>query len=163
MSIAFQRSYPAIDGNARRVLDRLFTPKNDRELRQAAAWLVPRVTSRLFQSGFDGARRNDLYPKDPRCPRCPLAAHCATRAMGRRAENVRTKKSALIQDIEWPLAILRRDRKILLRQRIGATDCWRVYGSFPAAERTAGKSLRQSLAIQLAELSRTLQPRQSHR
>ena len=31
MSIAFQQPYPAIDGNARRVLDRLFDPKDDRE------------------------------------------------------------------------------------------------------------------------------------
>src|SRR5262245_44336741 len=41
LSIAFQKSYPAIDGNAYRVLHRLFTPKNDRDLRQAAVALVP--------------------------------------------------------------------------------------------------------------------------
>ena len=158
MSIAFQRSYPAIDGNARRVLDRLFTPNNDNELRREATLLVPKSRPGYFNQGLMELGATICTPKDPRCPRCPVAAHCAARAMGRRPEKVGTKKSGLIQDIEWPLAILRRDRKILLRQRLGdrlLSGLW----EFPGAERTAGKTLQQSLAIQLAELSRTLQPR----
>jgi A/G-specific adenine glycosylase len=77
--------------------------------------------------------------------------------MGRQAKTMRTKKSGLIRDIEWPLAILRRDRKVLLRQRMRQgllAGLW----EFPGAERTAGKSLRQSLATQLVELSPALQP-----
>ena len=68
MSIAFQKSYPAIDGNAHRVLHRLFTPKNDRELRQAATAARTALTSRLFQPGFDGARRDDLYSQRSTLP-----------------------------------------------------------------------------------------------
>jgi A/G-specific adenine glycosylase len=157
MSIAFQKSYPAIDGNAHRVLHRLFTPKNDGELRQAAMLLVPLARPGYFNQGLMELGATICIPKDPRCPRCPLAAHCAARAVGGQAKNFLIKKSALIRDIEWPLAILRQDRKVLLRKRMRKgllAGLW----EFPGAERTARKSLRQSLATQLAELSRTLQP-----
>jgi A/G-specific adenine glycosylase len=157
LSIAFQKLYPAIDGNAHRVLHRLFTPKNDRKLRQAALLLVSRSRPGYFNQALMELGATICIAKDPRCPRCPLAAHCVTRAMGRSAGTFRTKKSALIRDIEWPLAILRQDRKVLLRQRMHKgllAGLW----EFPGAERTAGKSLRQSLATQLAELSPTLQP-----
>ena len=156
LSIAFQKSYPAIDGNAHRVLHRLFTPKNDRELRQAAMLLVPLSRPGYFNQGLMELGATICIPKDPRCPRCPLAAHCATRAMGRQAKNLRIKKSALIRDIEWPLAILRRDRKVLLRQRL-ADGLLASLWEFPGAERTPRESLRQSLASQLPELRPPLQ------
>jgi A/G-specific adenine glycosylase len=156
LSIAFQKSYPAIDGNAHRVLHRLFTPKNDRELRQAAMLLVPLSRPGYFNQGLMELGATICIPKDPRCPRCPLAAHCATRAMGRQAKNFRIKKSALIRDIEWPLAILRRDRKVLLRQRL-ADGLLASLWEFPGAERTPRESLRQSLASQLPELRPPLQ------
>ena len=156
MSIAFQRPYPAIDGNAHRVLHRLFTPKNDKELRQAATLLVPRARPGYFNQGLMELGATICIPKDPRCPRCPLAAHCAARAVGRQAKNFRIKKSALIRDIEWPLAILRRDRKVLLRQRL-ADGLLAGLWEFPGAERTPRESLRHSLASQLPKLSRKLQ------
>jgi A/G-specific adenine glycosylase len=157
LSIAFQKSYPAIDANAHRVLHRLFTPKNDRELRQAAMLLVPLARPGYFNQGLMELGATICIPKDPRCPRCPLAAHCATRAAGQQAKNFRIKKAGLIRDIEWPLAILRQERKVLLRKRMRKgllSGLW----EFPGAEGTTRKSLRQSLATQLAELSRTLQP-----
>src|SRR5262245_8359612 len=159
LSIAFQKSYPAIDGNAYRALHRLFTPKNDRELRQAATALVPQSRPRYFNQGLMELGATICVPKDPHCPRCPLAAHCATRAMDRQVKHFRIKKSVLIRDIEWPLAILRQDRKVLLRQRMRQgllAGLW----EFPGAERTAGKGLRQSLSTQLAALSLPLRPRQ---
>jgi A/G-specific adenine glycosylase len=155
MSIAFQKSYPAIDGNAHRVLHRLFTPKKDRELRQAATLLVPKSRPGYFNQGLMELGATICIPKDPGCPRCPLAAHCAARAKGGQAKTFRIKKSAQTRDIEWPLAIIRRDRKVLLRRRIGKgllAGLW----EFPGAAITPRKSLRQSLATQLAELSGTL-------
>lgn len=155
MSIAFQRSYPAIDGNARRVLNRLFTAKNDKEIRRAATLLVPRSRPGYFNQGLMELGATICTPKDPRCPRCPLGAHCAARATGRRFDNAATKNST-IQDIEWPLAILRRDRRVLLRQRL-ASGLLPGLWEFPGAEKISRKSLRQSLASQLPELSQTLQ------
>ena len=158
LSIAFQKSYPAVDGNAQRVLHRLFFPKNDKELRKAAAALVPRSRPGYFNQGLMELGATICVAKIPRCPRCPLAAHCATLAMDRQAKRFRTKKTAPMRDVEWPLAILRRDGKVLLRQRMRnglLAGLW----EFPGTERTGGRGLRQSLASQLAELSLPLRPR----
>src|SRR5262245_6310687 len=158
VSIAFQKSYPAVDGNAHRVLHRLFAPRNDRELRQAAAALVPRSRPGYFNQGLMELGATICVAKVPRCPRCPLAAHCATRGMHRQAKRFRIKKIAPIRDVEWPLAILRRDGKVLLRQRLRKgllAGLW----EFPGTERTSGRGLRQSLTSQLAELSLPLRPR----
>ncbi len=148
VSIAFQKAYPAIDGNAGRVLHRLFTLKNDRELRKAAALLVPRSRPGYFNQGLMELGATICVAHDPRCPRCPLAAQCATLAMDRQAKRFRIKKAAPIRDIEWPLAILRRDGKVLLRQRMRKgllAGLW----EFPGTERTGS---------QLAELSLPLRP-----
>lgn len=154
MSIAFQRSYPAIDGNAHRVLDRLFTPKDHKALRQAATLLVPRSRPGYFNQGLMELGATICLPRDPRCPRCPLAPHCATRAKGRRVKSKHRKKATPPQSIEWPLAVLRWDRKVLLRKRAGKgllAGLW----EFPGVERTQPTSRKQSLATQLADLNGT--------
>ena len=152
MSIAFQKRCPAIDGNAHRVLNRLFAPKDNKALRQVAVSLVPRSRPGYFNQGLMELGATICLPKDPRCPRCPLAAHCVTRAKGQRVQSIRTKKSIPTRDIEWPLAVLRRNRKVLLRRRTGKgllAGLW----EFPEAKKTRPRSPKQSFAAQLAELS----------
>jgi A/G-specific adenine glycosylase len=158
MSIAFQKSFPAIDGNAHRVLNRLFAPKDDKALWQAAALLVPRSRPGYFNQGLMELGATICLPKDPRCQRCPLGAHCAALAKGQRSKSLRIKKSPPTQEIEWPLAILRWNQKVLLRQR---TDKGLLAGlwEFPGVERTQRASPSQSLANQLTELSGTWQPK----
>ena len=149
MSIAFQKSYPAIDGNAHRVLDRLFAAKTDKELRQTAGWLVPRSRPGYFNQGLMELGARICIPKDPHCPRCPLAAHCAALITGKRFHSTSTKNYP-IQDIEWPLAILRRHGKVLLRQRSAGgllSGLW----EFPGAERISRKSLHHSQLPGLSE------------
>jgi A/G-specific adenine glycosylase len=157
MSIAFQKPYPAIDGNAHRVLERLFTPKDNKALRQTGALLVPGSRPGYFNQGLMELGATICVPKDPRCPRCPLAAHCTSRPNGQSVKGARIKKYAPTQDIQWPLAILRRDGKVLLRRR---TEKGLLAGlwEFPGAEGAPRRSLAQSLAAQLSELSGKWQP-----
>jgi A/G-specific adenine glycosylase len=159
MSIAFQKRYPAIDGNAQRVLDRLFAPKDNSALRHTATLLVPRSRPGYFNQGLMELGATICVPKDPRCSRCPLEAHCTTRANGQRSQGIRGKKSAPTQEVQWPLAILRRGRKVLLRQRTGKALLNGLW-EFPAAERKSPRGLAQSLATQLPELSAGWRPEQ---
>jgi A/G-specific adenine glycosylase len=157
MSIAFQKPYPAIDGNARRVLHRLLNPKNDKELRRFAVLLVPSAQPGYFNQGLMELGATICIPKNPHCPRCPIANHCAARAKGQRIESFRIAKSDRTKDIEWPLAIVRQERKILLRQRTHKgllAGLW----EFPGGEKPPRHSRRNLLASQLAELSARFQP-----
>jgi A/G-specific adenine glycosylase len=63
---------------------------------------------------------------------------------------MRTVRTAPTRDIEWPLAIVRRDGKLLLRERTGnglLAGLW----EFPGGEEMPNKKLRDSLARQLTE------------
>jgi len=158
MSIAFQEPYPAIDGNAHRVLDRLFDPQDNRELRQVAALLVPRTGPGYFNQGLMELGATICIPKEPRCPRCPVAAHCVARATGRRAGKMTATRATPAHEIEWPLAIFRQDGKILLRERAGdglLAGLW----EFPGGEAIPNKNLRDLLVRQLAEPSEKLPPK----
>jgi A/G-specific adenine glycosylase len=156
MSIAFQQPYPAIDGNARRVLYRLLNPNNDKELRRFAALLVPRARPGYFNQGLMELGATICIPTNPHCPRCPIATHCAARVKGQRIETFRITKSGLTKDVQWPLAIVRQERKILLRQRTRKgllAGLW----EFPGGEKPPRHSQRDLLASQMADLSARFQ------
>jgi A/G-specific adenine glycosylase len=148
MSIAFQKPYPAIDGNARRVLYRLFHPKNDKELRPMANRLVPVLRPGYFNQALMELGATLCIPKEPRCPSCPIAAHCATRATGQRAERFRGTRPALSHDIEWPLAIVRHHEKVLLRQRTRQRLLAGLW-EFPGGAKNPHESLRDSVVSHL--------------
>jgi A/G-specific adenine glycosylase len=157
MSIAFQQPYPALDGNARRVLYRLLNPKNDKELRQFATLLVPGARPGYFNQGLMELGATICNPKNPHCPRCPVANHCAARAKGQRTESFRIAKSGLTKDVQWPLAIVRQEKKILLRQRTCKgllAGLWEL----PGGEQPPLQSSRNLLASQLAELNARFRP-----
>ena len=153
MSIAFAKSYPAIDGNAYRVLSRLFDPKDDKELRRVATLLVPSSRPGYFNQGLMELGATICTPKDPYCPRCPVAAHCAARAMGR-TMNFRVTRPSPAYEVEWPLAIVRHGEKVLLRQRANGgllAGLW----EFPGREKNPHESLWDSIMSQLPGLRTT--------
>ena len=157
MSIAFQQPYPAIDGNARRVLYRLVNPKNVKELRRFATLLVPRARPGTFNQGLMELGATICVPKNPHCPRCPIATHCAARAKDQRIKTFRIAKSGVTKNVQWPLAIIRQEGKILLRQRARKGLLARLW-ELPGGEEPPRHSQRGLLASQLLELSAKFQP-----
>ena len=83
-SIAFDRTEPAIDVNARRVLSRLFdladpTPS---ELRKRAAAIMPRERPGDFNQALIELGATVCLARSPRCTECPLSATCLARSRG---------------------------------------------------------------------------------
>jgi A/G-specific adenine glycosylase len=83
-SIAFGRPEPAVDGNARRVLSRLFDLEAPRaaELRERARTLVPADRPGDFNQALMELGATICRPRAPRCVECPLAAWCLARLRG---------------------------------------------------------------------------------
>lgn len=83
-SLAHGEARAVNDGNVRRVLSRLYG-----EARPTDGWVQARADG-LLSPDRPGAWNEALMdlgatvctPKAPRCPECPLAAHCAARASG---------------------------------------------------------------------------------
>jgi A/G-specific adenine glycosylase len=117
MSIAFGRRYPAIDGNARRVLTRLFAVSKEKEIRAVANALVPASRPGYFNQSLMELGARICIAKAPRCYQCPLASHCKAHATNQQSWTISAKKKRTLKEVIWPLAIVRCNGKVLLRRR----------------------------------------------
>ncbi len=144
MSIAFNRRYPALDGNARRVLSRVFSLSSERELREAATRLVSPSRPGHFNQALMEIGAILCLPQHPRCPRCPIARFCDALKFDRFQPKAPLRAKRKIQRVEWPLVVLQRERKILLRQRPAGGllgGLWEI----PGGERKKRETLKSAL------------------
>jgi A/G-specific adenine glycosylase len=89
LSISFGKAVPAVDGNARRVLSRLYAvrePANRRETQQylqtLAISLIPETAPGSFNQALMDLGAMICMPKSPACADCPLRMHCKARQGG---------------------------------------------------------------------------------
>jgi A/G-specific adenine glycosylase len=87
LSIAFGKRIPAVDGNARRVLSRLFAvedpvdrPRTQRDLYRLAEKLIPLDSPGNFNQALMDLGSLICISKNPLCSICPVLNHC--RAFG---------------------------------------------------------------------------------
>jgi len=154
LSIAFQKTYPAVDGNVRRVLGRVFNLGDAAKLRIMAQRLVPRWQPGNFNQSLMEIGASICLPREPRCLLCPLARHCLShRENGTKKTAARRKLN--FKNVTWPLAIVRRGEKILLRRRSKPgllAGLW----EFPGGEKPARDSVVATTRHHLEELGATL-------
>jgi len=88
-SIAFGLDQPALDGNIRRVLARLFnvtedarSPSGERRLWELAAQHLPPGRAGDYNQALMDLGATLCTPRTPDCPCCPLAEYCQARALG---------------------------------------------------------------------------------
>lgn len=117
LSIAFRQPYPAVDGNARRVLGRLFDLADEKVLHANAAALVPASRPGDFNQAVMELGATICTPKAPRCNQCPLSAECVARTGHEVTLRSSRHKQVECNNIVWPLAIVRFRGKVLLRRR----------------------------------------------
>lgn len=90
-SIAFGRRVPAVDGNARRVLARLFdlVDPAPAELAALAGALVPGDRPGDFNQALMELGATVCRPRRPACGRCPVEGVCLARSRGTAADRPR--------------------------------------------------------------------------
>ena len=154
LSIAFGKPYPAIDGNVRRVLSRLLRVTDERRLRAIGAELVPAKQPGEFNQALMELGATVCTPKNQRCSHCVLNSLCASRSsQGAAALGSRTPMK--VKNVVWPIAIVRRDGKILLRRRAAhglLAGLWEL----PGEELTGGDSIAGLFKRELNGVSLTL-------
>jgi A/G-specific adenine glycosylase len=111
-SIAFAEPVPAVDGNVKRVLARVFAPSNGKETAwKLAEKLLDRKRPGDFNQGMMELGATICTPKAPRCPACPLTPWCKSRgANAARPQPARKHK-------QHYCAVVRKGKDILLVQR----------------------------------------------
>ncbi|MFW6199031.1 MAG: A/G-specific adenine glycosylase, partial [Gemmatimonadota bacterium] len=97
-SIAFHRAEPAVDGNVRRVLSRLYdlADPGDAHLRRKAGSLVDPKRPGCFNQALMELGATVCTPTAPACARCPLEQLCLARARGTVEERPRPRKRSSV-------------------------------------------------------------------
>lgn len=139
-SIAFGQAVPAVDGNVRRVLSRLFdlpapTPAT---LHRIAARLVPDARPGDFNQALMEFGSTHCTPRAPACDACPLASLCLARAAGTQLERPRPSPRRPLPEADFGTAVVvaPRGRVLLTRRPTGGLlgGMWEFPGSpAPAA------------------------------
>jgi len=123
-SIAFGERVPAVDGNAIRVLSRVFRLSGDltrgdarRRLFEIAASLVPPDDPGTYNQALMELGATVCRPTAPRCPTCPLRSHCGAFLSGNpeRYPQVRVRTASPVVPVAFALA--RRNGTVLLVRR----------------------------------------------
>jgi A/G-specific adenine glycosylase len=147
LSIAFDKPYPAVDGNVRRVLGRLFSVAAEKELRRLALELVPRARPGDFNQALMELGATVCTPKNPRCSECPVNFACEGRETKPDAA-VNSRPRVQFINVTWPLLIVRRRGKILLRRRAAQgllAGLWELPGGESISRRKISDLLRGHL------------------
>jgi A/G-specific adenine glycosylase len=151
MSIAFNQPYPALDGNARRVLQRLFNIKRENHLREIGRQLVSPTRPGHFNQALMELGSKICRSRDPICPSCPLASHCFAKTKGSFPSQIGPATGHKTKNVEWPLALIQRNGKILLRRRPQGgllEGLWEI----PGGERKGRETVKSTLARYLKGL-----------
>ncbi len=157
-SIAFGRAVPAVDGNVRRVLSRVFDVREDvtrsatkRQLRDLAAGLVPQERPGSFNEAMIELGALVCTPRIPRCDACPVNDVCRARALGLANELPVKRKRAPTPHYHVAAAVtIRADGRVLLAQR-NLDDMLGGLWEFPGGKCEDGETLPDCLAREMRE------------
>jgi A/G-specific adenine glycosylase len=135
-SIAFQEASPAVDGNVRRVLSRLFdlADPSPAELREHASRLVDPDRPGDFNQALMELGAGVCTATSPSCPECPVRDLCMARARGTVDHRPAPRKRAPRPEVTYGVAVaVDPDGRLLVRRR---PDRGLLAGlwEFPAAE-----------------------------
>jgi len=150
-SVAFGRRVPAVDGNAIRVLARVFRIREDvaaaavrRRIRDIASGLVPDDRPGDFNQALMELGATVCTPAAPACPACPIEDLCVARREGDERSLPRAARPRASVDAPVVFAFVERgDRFLLVRRPEGGllAGLW----SLPGGERPRGADDRSAL------------------
>ena len=123
-SIAFGENVPAVDGNIRRVLSRLFDVREPARSTtgQKQLWALAKTHLPPGQAGEYNQALMDLgamicTPKNPDCPNCPVSNHCLAYQRGVQAERPVKLPKKQTPHLTVTAAVIRKDGRALIAQR----------------------------------------------
>jgi len=123
-SMAFGLDQPALDGNIRRVLARLFNVTEDarsstgeRRLWELAAQHLPPARAGDYNQALMDLGATLCTPRTPDCPHCPLADSCQAWALGVQEQRPVTKPRPAIPHYTVTAAVIQKDGLFLIAQR----------------------------------------------
>jgi A/G-specific adenine glycosylase len=156
-SIAFGLDAPALDGNIRRVLARVFnvaeparSPQGERRLWELAAAHLPPGQAGDYNQALMDMGAMICTPRFPDCPQCPLNAMCEARRLG--IQDLRPVLEPRRQTPHYTVtaAVIERDGQVLITQRPPQGLLGGLW-EFPGGKQEQGESLPDCLRREIGE------------
>jgi A/G-specific adenine glycosylase len=156
-SLAFGRDEAALDGNIRRVLARVFSISKplgssacEKELLRLAKLNLPRGKAGDYNQALMDLGSVVCLPRNPDCPRCPLAEICLSRRENRQNSlPVRMKVSSL-PNVVVTAAIIHHHGKVLISRRPSSGLLGGMW-EFPGGKLEPRESLEACLQREIME------------
>lgn len=156
-SMAFGQDEPALDGNIRRVLARLFnveiparSPEGERVLWQLAQQTLPPGQAGDFNQALMDLGSQICTPRAPACERCPLAQNCEAYDLGVQEHRPVLEKKPPVPHYLVTAAVLVRSGRVLIAKR-PANGLLGGLWEFPGGKVEAGETLPAGLRRELVE------------
>lgn len=160
LSIAYKQALPAVDGNARRILCRVFAickPMDDareqKQLQQLAASLIPVNHPGDFNQALMDLGATICRTKNPDCSRCPISKLCRAQFQNLQTILPLTKKASKIPHRQAAAAVIRNSKGMLLVVQRPASgllaSLWKLPGDFIKTDENMENSLRNSVKKEL--------------
>lgn len=153
LSIAYGQTLPAVDGNVRRILCRLFAirkpvddTKEQKQLQKLAASLVPFKHPGDFNQALMDLGATICKPKNPDCSLCPIGKLCEARLQDLQNILPIIMKASKIPHRQAAAAVIRNSKGMLLvvqRPVSGLlASLWKLPGGFIQEGENVEKSLK---------------------
>jgi A/G-specific adenine glycosylase len=120
-SIAFNKPYPAVDGNVRRVLSRIhgWTEDDPKTLWEAASTLVRSAEPRLVNQGLMELGAKICSFRSPRCLICPVQGWCVAFKTGMQDKIPPIKKRPATVHVHLFAVVQKRGKRYLMKPAEG--------------------------------------------
>jgi len=154
LSIAFNRAYPIVDGNVRRVLSRIhgWTADNPRQQWNAAEQLVRQAEPRMINQALMELGATVCSFKSPRCLLCPVQQHCAAFRMGLQDQIPAVKKRPETVRVNVFAVVHAQNERLLMRKQKGLWE-FPMFGDMPAGALAKVGTCRHTITHHRLEVS----------
>jgi A/G-specific adenine glycosylase len=156
-SLAFGEAVPAVDGNARRVLARLFAITEDvtrgptgRRLKEIAAALVDPAAPGDWTQAVMELGALICVPQIPQCLLCPLYDLCQARQQGIEQDLPVRPARKKLPHYDVTAAVIEHEGRLLIAQRPAEGMLGGLW-EFPGGKQEAGETLAECLRREIRE------------
>ncbi|MGB9879402.1 MAG: A/G-specific adenine glycosylase, partial [Anaerolineae bacterium] len=157
LSICFGQDYPAIDGNAKRVLSRLFaiqvdlaSTKGSKQVQELAAQMLPSGEAGAFNQALMDLGATICTARQPACAQCPWNKDCQARRLNIQEDLPIRRPRKAIPHYEIAAGVIWHNGFILIAQRPPHGLLGNLW-EFPGGKREPGESLEECLVREVRE------------
>ncbi len=156
-SLAFNKPYPVVDGNVKRVLSRIFairSPVNRSSsshiFQQAVSHLFAKKNSAQFNQALMELGALICRPRQPQCAQCPVKIYCHARVTNKQHKFPVKVKRNEIPRYHIAVAVIQKDGRLLITQRAPAGLLGGLW-EFPGGKMKKGESAIEALRREIKE------------